>query len=294
MVMTPASRAVAAARRSRTPLIALGGLPYRLSAALIVVAGLAAGLSYFATGALLGPAVSIGSLRGTALVVLVVAVPVAAAGMIAAARGSARGLVLWSGAAAYLLYNAVMFAFATPLNRFFLLYVALLGLALWSVVAVLRGTDLRSMAARVSPRLPARAIAAYTWLVVLLNAVAWLGRIVPALYRGEPQSLVEGTGVATNPVYVQDLAVWLPLAAVAAWWLWRRRPAGVLVVGAMLTMWVIESISIAVDQWFGHAADPGSPVASAVVTPVFAVVALLGLVPVAVLLGRVDTDDARQ
>jgi hypothetical protein len=93
---------------------------------------------------------------------------------------------------------------------------------------------------------------------------------------------------------VQDLAVWLPLAAVAAWWLWRRRPAGILVIGAMLTMWVIESISIAVDQWFGHAADPGSPVASAAVTPVFAVVALLGLVPVAVLLRRVDLDDAKQ
>jgi hypothetical protein len=221
-------------------------------------------------------------------VVLVVAVPALVAGMGVTARGSARGPVLWLGAAGYLLYNAVMFAFATPLNRFFLLYVAMLALALWSVGVVLRATDVRSMADRTSPRLPARAIAGYVWVVVFLNALAWLGRIVPALYRGDPQSLVEGIGVATNPVYVQDLAGWLPVAAVAAWWLWRRRPAGVLVVGAVLTMWVIEGLSVAVDQWFGHAADPGSPVASAVMTPVFAVVALVGLMPLVALVRRVD------
>jgi hypothetical protein len=53
-------------------------------------------------------------------------------------------------------------------------------------------------------------------------------------------------------------------------------------------MWVIEAISVAVDQWFGHAADPASPVASAVMTPVFAVVALVGLVPLVALMRRVD------
>jgi hypothetical protein len=121
------------------------GVPYRLSAALAVVAGLAAALSFFVPGALLGPPVSGGSLRGTALVVLVVAVPALVAGMGVTARGSARGPVLWLGAAGYLLYNAVMFAFATPLNRFFLLYVAMLALALWSVAAVLWSTDLRSL-----------------------------------------------------------------------------------------------------------------------------------------------------
>jgi len=30
-------------------------------------------------------------------------------------------------------------------------------------------------------------------------------------------------------------------------------------------MWVIESVGVAVDQWFGHAADPASTVASAAV-----------------------------
>jgi hypothetical protein len=91
---------------------------------------------------------------------------------------------------------------------------------------------------------------------------------------------LRGTGLTTNVVYVQDLALWLPLMAVAAAWLWRRRPWGYLIVGAGLVMWVIESASIAVDQWYGHAADPGSPVASAALIPAFAVLAVAGLIPI--------------
>lgn len=88
-----------------------------------------------------------------------------------------------------------------------------------------------------------------------------------------------GTALPTNPVYVQDLAVWLPLVAVAAWWLWQRQRRGLLVVGAILTTWVLEPVTIAVDQWLGHAADPTSPVVSdAVVVPMLTL-AVLTAVP---------------
>ncbi len=90
-------------------------------------------------------------------------------------------------------------------------------------------------------------------------------QVVPAVLSGDPPPFLAGTGLPTNPVYVPDLAFWLPLAAAAATWLWRRRPWGYLVVGGLLTMWVIESVGVAVDQWFGHAADPASTVASAAV-----------------------------
>jgi len=91
--------------------------------------------------------------------------------------------------------------------------------------------------------------------------------------------LLRGTGLPTNPVYVQDLALWLPLIAVAAAWLWRRRPWGYVLIGGSLVMWILESACVAVDQWYGHAADPASPVASAALTPAFGLLALIGLVP---------------
>ena len=49
-------------------------------------------------------------------------------------------------------------------------------------------------------------------------------------------------------------------------------------------MWVLERISIAVDQWYGHAAAPASPVASGALVPAFAALAVIGLIPAGLLL----------
>ena len=60
----------------------------------------------------------------------------------------------------------------------------------------------------------------------------------------------------------------------------QRRPCGYLVIRATLVYLVLESTGIAVDQWFGDAADPASPVASVAVAPVLGALPLLALIPV--------------
>jgi hypothetical protein len=107
----------------------------------------------------------------------------------------------------------------------------------------------------------------FVWTIVVLNALAWLQVIVPALLAENPLSFLDGIGVATNALYVQDLVFWLPMMAVAAYWLWQRQTMGVLLTGSWLVYGVIESIGIAVDQWFGHQADPTSSFASEAVIP---------------------------
>ena len=253
------------------------GVSYRLSAALAAVSAVATLFTYFIPGILSGPAAMNGSARGTALVVFGVAVPLLAWSMWAASRGGVGAVVAWLGAVGYLLYNAVMFVFATPFNRLFLLYVAMLSLALWAAVAVLRQMDLGLVR---GGTIPVRGIAIYVWVMVALNLFAWLSTIVPAIFAPNPAGFLEGTGLTTNPVYVQDLAFWLPLAAVAGVWLWQRRPWGYPVAGSILTMWVLESMGVAVDQWYGHTADPSSPVVSAGMVWVFAALAAIGCVPV--------------
>jgi hypothetical protein len=204
---------------------------------------------------------------------------VLAVSMALAWAGSARAVLCWLGAAGFVLYNSVMFLFATPFNRLFLLNVAMLALAAWSVGVLLWQTDVAGVGRSFTERAPVRPVAVYVWVIVALNALAWLSRIVPALANGGQAALLRGTGLPTNPVYVQDLALWLPLIAVAAAWLWRRLAWGYLVIAAALVMWVMESACIAVDQWYGHAADPASPVASAALTPAFGALTLIGLVP---------------
>jgi hypothetical protein len=102
--------------------------------------------------------------------------------------------------------------------------------------------------------------------------------VIPDL--GEhPPDFLNGTGLGTNPIYVQDLAVWLPAMAVVAVLLLQRRPSGVLLAGAGLVFWMIEAIGVAVDQWFGHRADPVSDVATLGGVGLFVVLAGATLVP---------------
>ena len=256
---------------------------------LLAAVAFAAGLVTFAVdGILTGPDVMNGSARGTGLVAATVAVPVllGAAGL--AARGSWRAVVVWFGTSLYLVYNAVLLTLGTPLNRLFLVYVAMIGLSIATAAAVATAMPPRDLAMHLAPSLPRRAIGAYLGAIVVLNLLAWLARIVPALWRDDAASLLDGLGVTMVPTYVQDLAFWLPLLGVAAVWLWQDRPVGAYVAGGGLAFWTIEGLTVAVDQWFGHRADPTSPVASEAAVVPFLVLAIVGLAVLGVFLRHVQ------
>lgn len=116
----------------------------------------------------------------------------------------------------------------------------------------------------------------YLGAVVALNALAWLARIIPATVDETMSELLDGIGISTVPTYLQDLAFWLPLLAIGAWLLWHRRPWGYVLAGAGLAFCALEAATVAVDQWFGHRADPTSDVASNAVVIPFAPMAAIG------------------
>jgi hypothetical protein len=115
--------------------------------------------------------------------------------------------------------------------------------------------------------------------IVVLNAAAWLGQILPATFSRAEPAFLDGTGLTTFPTHVQDLAFWLPLTAVAAAWLWRRFAWGYLLAGAGLTMYAVEGVGVGIDQWFGHVADPTSTVVAPALVPAFFALAAVTLVP---------------
>jgi hypothetical protein len=226
-------------------------------------------------GLLNGPAVMNGSARGTALVVLFGAVPVLV-GALTRSVPTARNTAVAAGALGYLAYNAGLLVHATPFNEMFLAYVAMQGLAWAALVSLL--LDVRSPGP-VSDRLPARRIAAFLGGVVVLNTAGWLAFVLPELDNAGDPAFLEGTGLTTNPIYAQDLAFFLPAVALTAVLLWRRRPWGGFLAGAVLVFWTLESIGVAVDQWMGQRADPGSSVATYGGAVMFVVLGLLTVVP---------------
>jgi hypothetical protein len=252
---------------------------YLLSSLLAVVAATSSAAMWLWPELLNGASAMDGSARGTALMVLVAGVPLLVTSMWATSRGSARAMFVWAGSVAFLLYQSVLFALATPFNALFLLYEAMLALGIWSAVTLISQVGVRRLPELFDERTPVRSMAAFLWVAVSLNALAWLAAIVPALSEAASPAFLEGTGLTTNPIYVQDLAVWLPMMTVAAWWLWHRDGRGLLLGGAMLIAWVLEPFTIAVDQWVGVAADPTATYVSTDVIPIMLGLAAVMVVP---------------
>lgn len=254
-------------------------LPSRGLSWLLVVAAvanaLAAALTFFLPDLLNGPAVMNGSARGTALIMLVGGVPLLLASFALERGHSPWALPVRFGALAYLAYNGFLLLFATPFNRLFLIYVVALSVTVFSLGSSLLRADPSAMRERLH-RTSARVIGAYIWLIVVLNSFLWLARVVSATFASNPMSFLDGTGIATNPVYVQDLVFWLPSAAVIGWLVWTRRPWGALLAGSYLVYGVVEAIGVATDQWFGSSADPSSEIATMGAVYLFAVLAVIG------------------
>ena len=250
---------------------------WTLSWLLLVAASLAAGCAIALPDWLHGPAVMVGSMRGTALVVLLLGVPILVLGLAFARRGSLAGVAAWIGAVAFLAYQGWMFLFAVPFNGLFLVYVAMFACGFWALVCLAIGVPVERYAASFDRSLPVRLLAGWMIASCLAFYALWLKNVVPALFDSAQPAFLQGTGMVTPTNYVLDMALFLPFTIAVAVALWRRTPWGLVMGGAMLLMLVLESIAIAADQWAGAAADPGSSVASAAMTPMFLVVAIVGL-----------------
>ena len=262
----------------------VGRLPFVLAIALAVDTFAAAATALFLREALRGPAVSIGSMQGTALVLLVVTLPVLAVSMALVSRGVTVAVIGWLGALGSIAYQSVLFLFGTPFNAFFFLYVAMLSLSIWALVALFARIPIAQLVGKVGSGAPVRLVAGYLLINMVLFLGLWLQATVPAVLSAAPPAFLVGTGMTTGPVQILDLGFTLPLMTLGAVLLLRRRPWGYVLTGALLVMLAIETASIGVDQWFGHAADPASTVASDAMTPVFAVLTALGLAVLALFL----------
>jgi hypothetical protein len=258
--------------------ITLGRPAGGLIAAAAVANALAAGATFFVPDVLTGPAVTNAQARGTSLVMLAIALPTLIVSTWLASRGSWRGLLFAIGSLAYLAYNDFLLLFATPFNPLFLVYVAAMSLTGFALATTIGTADHAAVAER-CPRVPVRGIAIYAWVVAFLNALVWLRTIVPATFAPDPTAFLADSGVATNPVFVQDLTFWLPGAALIGVLLWTRRSLGFVLGGGWLVYGLIEAIGVATDQWLGTIADPGTTQASMEGVALFVAVGLIALVP---------------
>lgn len=232
-----------------------------LTWAICALAVIAAGAGLFVDGLYRDNAWVTPQNQGTDLVTLAVAIPVLLLAVRLAARGSARGAIVWFGVLGYVWYVYTGASFAYALNLAFLLYVALFALCIAALVVLAVRLDVDSIQSRFDSGAPIRPVALYTAFIAAMLAVLWLGQLMPFYTSGVlPEGMVQAGG-QTMFVYVLDLGVVVPLAVLGAVWLWQHRPWGTVIAGFILVKVATMGLALLAMTWF--LARSGQPVEAA-------------------------------
>lgn len=250
-------------------------LAYRLSVALAVLLFVAAVAGLFVPGLYRDTSAWTAQSRGVNLVDLVIALPTLVASLLLAARGSSRAQVVWLGALGYVLYNAVIFTFDVAFNPLFLVYVGLLSLSVFSLIALLTHLDVENLRSRFSVDTPIRSVSVYLVIVAALFFLAWMKDIIPAILGNSIPTTIVQAKIPTNPVYVLDLGFLLPLFILSALWLLRRRAWGYLLAGQLLVLNSLLSLSIISSGLFQYANDRSTSLA---IVPMFGIITVVSVV----------------
>ncbi|EMA56150.1 hypothetical protein [Halococcus thailandensis] len=218
--------------------------PYILaSLATLVLTVIATIVGLFVPGFYRDAPVLLPQVYGQDLLTLVVAVPALAVSLYFTVDGSLRGYIVWLGVTGYLLYTYASYAFMTAFNELYLVYVALLGLTLYTFVGGMVRLNPTGLKRAVGER-SVRSYVAFQLLVALLVVTLWLADILPATLAGITPESVTAANLPTNVIYSLDLGVLVPAYVISAYWLGKRRAWGYVFTGVVLAK--IATLGLAV------------------------------------------------
>jgi len=145
--------------------------------------------------------------------------PIIVASLILTLRGKLVGLLFWSGALLFLLYNYLIYLLAMPLNWVVLLYLTLIALSLYTIISLVTSIDGKIVRQRLIGEVHERLSGAILVAMGVLFMLQAGGAIVDAFIN---QIQITGLEFA---VHVADFSI-SPFLVIGGILLWRRKELG--------------------------------------------------------------------
>lgn len=241
-----------------------------LTVLIIVLGAVASAGGLFIPGLYRDNSYMVAQAVGQDVVTLFVAVPALCMALFYVIRGSAPATLAWLGLLGYMLYTYTTMAFGAAFNPFFLIYVALFSLSIFTLIAAISGMDAPAWPKRFDAATPRRTVAGFLLFCGVMVAALWLPEIIRYLVTGKlPETLVLA-GIPTNFVYVMDLGLVVPLALLSGISLWRRLPRGYILAGVVLTKAATMGLALISMVLFMYLDGHGLDVAPAVMSVIVA------------------------
>jgi hypothetical protein len=214
------------------------------------------------------------------------AIPVLAGAFGLYRRGSLRGTLLFVGMLASFLYKYVLWAFDWAYNPFYLIYVGLFSLSLWTLVLVLRDLAGEQIRAAIGPRFPVRTLATFSFAVGGLLLLKCLSEIVPTVTTNTLPAAAAGYYTLVDQAL--DLGILTPFCIMTGLLLLRREPFAYVFSTTALTLCHTIGLSVITGEVMlgltnGHLNVPG-----VIAFSVFVIVALALLAAVLVNVNETD------
>jgi len=175
----------------------------------------------------------------------VVAVVVLLVAAYFASRSSIRGWQVWAGSLLFLIYAFVIYAFASSFNSLFLLYVATLGLLVYTFL----GGVLRLNFERIKEKVPMGprvrlALGCVLTAAGFLFYFLWLSQDLPALLSGTVPANIIQDGLLVNPIHVLDMGLYLPAMIITGISLVKNKTLGYVFGWPLLIFGVLTVLGI--------------------------------------------------
>jgi hypothetical protein len=119
-------------------------------------------------------------------------------------------------------------------NVFFIGYVALVALSLYTFILGLASVDVDRVSGTFRAATPVKFVAGLMLLIPLTMGGIELQRAVGFIFTGQLPADIVQTGHPTGVVYATDLALLMPAIVLAAVLLWRRRPWGYILSAVLM------------------------------------------------------------
>jgi hypothetical protein len=189
----------------------------------LIAAGAGALIPNFYAG-IVDPRYATGTI--TADIVSLICVPMLAACMWLARRGSVVARLTWAALVAYLGYAYATYAFDRMYTVLFPAYMAIFGMSCFVVAALLARLDASRLAAQTQDMPLRRTTAVF---LVFTGLILYIIELPTILSR-----IPGGTQAGGTPFMVMDMALVAPISILTGIWLWQRRPWGAVLAAIFL------------------------------------------------------------
>jgi hypothetical protein len=159
-------------------------------------------------------------------------------------RGSVRAYLLWLGVLIFTIYNYVIYTFSVPFGPLFLLWVAVFGLCVYSLIGGVISADHKTIESAFTSRRANQVVAWFLIITAVLFGLLWLSEDVPALLASAtPQSLID-MGLPTNPIHILDLGFFVPAVIATGVLLLKRKPYAYTLAPSFIVFLILTGIPI--------------------------------------------------